>query len=434
MSTTAAQGVINRRGVFVAQKINLPTAADSDSTRSSPKPSIFDINPITHMSWTRVILVTLAGVVSHTFGRGTMPLLLPAIADDMNLSATSSGAIGSVNMGAYLCGVVAVTYLANKVSPTALLKFGLWIVITGLVSLGLASDPLQLMFGTALAGLGGAGIWLTMPIIATANVPANKRGAVMGSLTATMAVGSIIVPFATSSVRSAFNDSGLWREVWLFETVISAIILAVVYAALRKDVSPKLPLGAGIKAVSRLEHWKLAVFFYMAFAFVAASWFQFFGLSLENDHNLSRELTTHLWAVMGVGGVLGALIFGRLSDRLGRPKTMCLVTTIGATTCLLVLVGQPWAATLAAALYGMAGMAVPPLTAAFVRDQVAEHDFTAVFGAMTIFYGPASVLGPITGGVLADLTGSYSATYTVLALTFALAAIAAWRLPTPRST
>ena len=53
---------------------------------------------------------------------------------------------------------------------------------------------------------------------------------------------------------------------------------------------------------------------------------------------------------------------------------------------------------------------------------------------MTIFYGPASVLGPITGGVLADLTGSYSATYAVLALTFVLAAIAAWRLPTPRST
>ena len=89
---------------------------------------------------------------------------------------------------------------------------------------------------------------------------------------------------------------------------------------------------------------------------------------------------------------------------------------------------------MAAALYGVAGMAVRPVTAAFVRDQVAEHDFTAVFGAMTIFYGPASVLGPITGGVLADLTGSYSATYTVLALTFVLAAIAAWRLPTPRST
>ena len=166
----------------------------------------------------------------------------------------------------------------------------------------------------------------------------------------------------------------------------------------------------------------------MAFAFVGASWFQFFGLSLESDHNMSREFTTNLWALMGIGGVAGAVIFGRLSDRLGRPRTMCLVTAIGAVTCLLVLSGNMWTAALAATLYGMAGMAVPPLTAAFVRDQVAEHDFTAVFGAMTIFYGPASVLGPISGGVLADITGSYLVTYLVLAFTFAFASLAAWNL------
>ena len=63
------------------------------------------------MRWGRVILVTLAGVVSHTFGRSTMPLLLPAIAEDLELRATTAGATGSVNMAAYLCGVIAVTYL-----------------------------------------------------------------------------------------------------------------------------------------------------------------------------------------------------------------------------------------------------------------------------------------------------------------------------------
>ena len=207
------------------------------------------------------------------------------------------------------------------------------------------------------------------------------------------------------------------------------MILGVLYFVLRGDISTPLPLGAGIKAINRLQAWKTAVFFYMAFAFVAASWFQFFGLSLENDHNMSREFTTHLWALMGMGGVVGAVIFGRLSDRVGRPRTMCLVTALGATTCLLVLVGEMWAAALASALYGTTGMAVPPLTAAFVRDQVAEQDFTAVFGAMTIFYGPASVLGPITGGVLADLTDSYFLTYLLLAVIFAFASVAAWRLP-----
>ena len=380
------------------------------------------------MRWGRVILVTLAGVVSHTFGRSTMPLLLPAIAEDLELSATTAGATGSVNMAAYLCGVIAVTYLANRIAPAVLLKCGLCIVLAGLLCLGTAPTTTQVTVGTALAGLGGAGVWLTMPVIATSNVPVAKRGTVMGSLTATMAVGSIVIPFATSAVRALVDDVGAWREVWLLELVAAGVILAVLCIALRKDISPPLPRGAGIQAITRLKAWKTAVFFYMAFAFVGASWFQFFGLSLESDHNMSREFTTNLWALMGIGGVAGAVIFGRLSDRLGRPRTMCLVTAIGAVTCLLVLSGNMWTAALAATLYGMAGMAVPPLTAAFVRDQVAEHDFTAVFGAMTIFYGPASVLGPISGGVLADITGSYLVTYLVLAFTFAFASLAAWNL------
>jgi len=380
------------------------------------------------MRWARIVLVTLAGVVSHTFGRSTMPLLLPAIAEDLELSATTAGATGSVNMAAYLCGVIAVTYLANRVAPAVLLKCGLWIVSAGLLCLGTAPTTSQVMVGTALAGLGGAGIWLTMPVIATSDVPVAKRGTVMGSLTATMAVGSIIIPFATSALRDLVDDVGAWREVWLLELVASGVILVVLYIALRKDISSPLPRGAGIRAITRLQAWKTAVFFYMAFAFVAASWFQFFGLSLESDHNMSRGFTTNLWALMGIGGVVGAVVFGRLSDRLGRPRTMCLVTAIGAATCLLVLAGQMWTAALAATLYGMAGMAVPPLTAAFVRDQVAEQDFTAVFGAMTIFYGPASVLGPITGGVLADITDSYLLTYLVLAITFVFASVAAWNL------
>ena len=406
-----------------------PAASSGFSPRyTSRSPAVFAIEPSSEMSWLRVVLITLAGVVSHTFGRSTMPLLLPAISDDLELTATTAGATGSVNMAAYLCGVVAVTYLASRIAPAVLLKCGLWIVTAGLLCLGTAPTTSQVMIGTALAGFGGAGIWLTMPVIATADVPVAKRGTVMGSLTATMAVGSIIIPFATSALRDVVNNAGAWREVWLLEMVAAVGILTVLYAALRKDISPPLPRGAGIKAVTRLQAWKTAVFFYMAFAFVAASWYQFFGLSLENDHNMSRGFTTNLWALMGIGGVIGAVIFGRLSDRLGRPRTMCLVTAIGATTCVLVVVGQMWTAALAAALYGMAGMAVPPLTAAFVRDQVDEQDFTAVFGAMTIFYGPASVLGPITGGVLADLTNSYLLTYVVLAITFTFASVAAWNL------
>ena len=169
-------------------KDTLNTSANPRSfrQRAAQFPSVFVVEPAAEMNWSRVILVTLAGVVSHTFGRGTMPLLLPAIPEDLGLSATTAGATGSVNMAAYLCGVVAVTYLASRVAPAFLLKFGLWIVLAGLLSLGTAQNTWQVMVGTALAGLGGAGSWLTMPVIATAGVPPTQRGMVMGSLTATM--------------------------------------------------------------------------------------------------------------------------------------------------------------------------------------------------------------------------------------------------------
>ena len=258
------------RGQSVTQKIDPTNDPKSLSlTRRSSQP-VFAVSATLQMSWARVILITLAGVVSHTFGRGTMPLLLPAIAEDLKLNATASGATGSVNMAAYLCGVVTVTYLASRVPPAVLLKCGLWVVLSGLLCLGTAPNTSQLMVGTALAGLGGAGIWLTMPIIATADVPVTKRGIVMGSLTATMAVGSIVVPFATSTLRGVINNDGAWREIWLLETASAAIILAIVYFVLRGNISTPLPLGAGIKAINRLQAWKIAVFFYMAFAFVAA--------------------------------------------------------------------------------------------------------------------------------------------------------------------
>ena len=63
------------------------------------------------------------------------------------------------------------------------------------------------------------------------------------------------------------------------------------------------------------------------------------------------------------------------------------------------------------------GHAVPPLTAAFVRDQVAEQDSHKVFWGNDYFTGQ-SVLATHRGRV-SDLTGSYFFTYSLLAIVFA---------------
>ncbi len=67
--------------------------------------------------WGRVVLVALSGVVSHVFGRATVGVLVPAMADDLDLSDTLIGALGSMTMfygPASVIGPAASGWLADR--------------------------------------------------------------------------------------------------------------------------------------------------------------------------------------------------------------------------------------------------------------------------------------------------------------------------------
>jgi len=379
--------------------------------------------------WGRILTIASAGVVSHTFGRTSLAVLIPAMEDDLGLSGTVTGALGSVNLGSYLVGVLTVTLLAGRVEPFTLLRSGIAVVAAGLFVLGTAGSTAQVIVGTGLAGSGGAGIWLTTPILATEGVPANRRGAVMATLTATMGAVFVFVPIAATAVREVADDGGVWRQLWVIEGVASLLLLALLWWRVTPESTEPIEGAFAFRALTRLRGWRPAVGMYMTFAFVAASFSLFAARAFEHDHGFSRNHATLLLSVLGLGSLVGAMAFGRLSDRYGRPRVMTLAMAITSGTGLLMLVGsEPWAA-IAMFVYGATSFAYPVLTATFVRDQVEQREFTGVFGAMTIFYGPASIAGPAVSGALADRTGDHTATYLLLAAAAAVAALFASRLP-----
>lgn len=379
--------------------------------------------------WGRIITIAMSGVVSHTFGRTSLSVLVPAMRDDLGLSGSGTGTLGSVNLGFYFLGVVTVTFLAGRVEPFTLLRTGIVIVSTGLITLGTAQTTTQALLGTALAGFGGSGIWLTTPILASERVPPERRGAVMGVLTATMGAAFITVPVGATLLREVVDDSGAWRQVWLTEAVLALLLLGLLSLTVRPESTEALEGEVAFGRLWKLTGWVPAVSTYVTFAFIAASFSLFIGPSLELDHGFSRNHTTLLFSGMGAGSVVGAVFFGRLGDRWGRPRTMTIVMVLTGVTALMMPIGtEPWAA-IAVFLYGAASFSYPTLTATFVRDQVEQREFTAVFGAMTIFYGPFSIAGPAISGQLADTTGSHRATYLMIAAVCGLSAIFASRLP-----
>jgi len=384
-------------------------------------------------------------VVSHIFGRFSFSILLPALRDDLVDSDTAAGTLGATYFAGYMLGVLAVTIVSSRTEPTTLMRAGLGFSVVALVILAGALDVSELAIGLALAGFAGAGIWITAPSIATGRVPTERRGAVLGALTASMGMGMLIVSQGTSLLRKLLDDEGAWRPIFGIEAALTTVILTAALVFLRPTltrptVTPPTsgaPTSAATKPATdrpvlfstqdlrSIPGWALLTLCYTLYSTLAGSWAQFLGLALRQDAGYGSFHVNNLFSVFAVAGVVGPLTLGRVSDRIGRNLTIVIACMLSTIASFVLLIGsEPWS-TIAVAAYGAGSFGLPVLVAAAVRDHLDNQAFGTAFGAMTILYGIGSLGASQLAGYLADRTGSFDIVYLLLAAMAILSGAAA---------
>ena len=361
------------------------------------------------------LVIPLTTVVSHTFGRSTYPLLLPAIKDEVLGSNTVAGFGGTVIYLAYLAGVVAVTALAGRLEPMTLMRVGLAASIVGLGLLGVATTTGMVFAGLFLSSAGGAGIWITAPGLATEEVPAERRGLVIGFLTASVGLGTSLLALGTGVARSATGDPDLWRPIYLVEAVVAGVILAAVVGLVRSRSTAATASGISLVALRRLDHWRRITAAYVIFGAIAAGYLSFLAEVLEADAGLSRSTVANLYLGMGLVSVVVAPLLGWLSDRLGRVAAKIGVMAGLAVGSAAVALGTPWLVGAAVLALGGLWSSYPTLTATYVRDHLDAREFGSAFGTMTIFYGGSAVAAPAAVGILADRFDTFTVPYLAVA-------------------
>ncbi len=115
--------------------------------------------------------------------------------------------------------------------------------------------------------------------------------------------------------------------------------------------------------------------------------------------------------VIGLGGVVGAVAGGRLSDRLGRPRAARLM--LGASLpCSLVfgwLFHAPLALVMAVGvLYGIVILADSPAYAASLMEVVPPRSLGGAFSIQMLFGWAATVVAPVAFGGVLDLVRATS--------------------------
>jgi SHS family lactate transporter-like MFS transporter len=177
------------------------------------------------------------------------------------------------------------------------------------------------------------GNWGVGASLAMEGAPSGKRGMLSGLLQEGYAAGNVL---AAVCYFFLFGRVG-WRPLF-FVGSLPAILL-VLFIRFRVNESTVWQKRSGKKQTwgeqvrEILSHWKLFLYLLMFMTmmlFVSHGTQDMYPTFLQRQWHFSPERRSAITALSGIGAMIGGVIFGHLSDKWGRRRTIVTAFTLGA--------------------------------------------------------------------------------------------------------
>jgi MFS transporter, SHS family, lactate transporter len=181
---------------------------------------------------------------------------------------------------------------------------------------------LRALYGVAMGGEWGVGASLTME-----SIPPHARGFVSGLLQSGYPTGY----FVASIVYGALFPIIGWRGMFMVGVLPALLVL---YIRRRVPESPSWDRGAaarsGTMSIIR-SHWRLgiyAVLLMTAFNFFSHGTQDLYPTFLQVQHGLSAHTVGIIAAIYNVGAIVGGILSGSLSERIGRRRMIVIAALL----------------------------------------------------------------------------------------------------------
>jgi SHS family lactate transporter-like MFS transporter len=276
-----------------------------------------------YLGWTLdafdfLLLTLVAKDVAHEFGRGALGI-------GIVLTAT----LALRPLGAFIFGRLADRYGRRPILMLDVLLYSVMAAASALAPTWTVFVILRCLFGIAMGGEWGIGASLTME-----HVRPESRGVVSGLLQTGYPTGSLIAAGVTALFLPALG----WRGLMLLSILPALLVLYI-----RRNV-PESPAwhGAKMQKDNTLEiarkYWPRALFailLMIGFNSLSHGTQDFYPNFLRIQHALDPRTASTIVAVGSLGAIFGGLVFGMLSQHIGRRRAM-------AIAALLVLPAIPF--------------------------------------------------------------------------------------------
>ncbi len=383
-----------------------------------------------------VILTILYGTV-YSYG-----VFLESLCEEFSWTrATVSGAYSVFffihSLVALVAGAVNDKYGPRRVMLGAIISMGVGIALASRVSV-----PWQLYISFGV--LGGLGVgFVYVPMLSTVTRWfVGRRGLALGITTTGIGIGTLAFAPLAQFLILKFD----WRISYLIMSgIIFIVALPVSQLLMKFDPAEKglSPYGQDkVESAKLSSHSPAGVDFTLKEALKEKQFWLFFVMMLcisfplqmvmnhvkiyATDVGIQPMIAATILGLVGGVGILGRIVFGGASDRIGIRKC-CIITCFLMAIMMpwLLIARQPWQFYLFSVLFGFGYGGLTPLCAKLVGDWFGTKHHGAILGTAMLAAAIGGGLGPVMGGYLHDITGSYNQVFMaggiVLFISFALA-------------
>ncbi|MCL6611398.1 MAG: YbfB/YjiJ family MFS transporter [Peptococcaceae bacterium] len=387
-----------------------------------------------HYGWAILAVGILVVAGSLGFGRFGYSMILPSMQAGLGLGHDQTGIIASANMSGYVLAALGVGVLASRYGPRMIIAAALFWTGLTMAATALAGGLASLVILRFLTGMGSAGGNISIMGLASSWFSARRRGMACGFLVGGSGLAIAITGWVVPLINGTYPVHG-WRYCWLALGVLILVIGVLALLFIRNTPREKglEPVGGaepaisgsaaagerdlGVREIFYHRGVPILTVIYFCFGFSYIIYAMFFVNFLVGEKGLSQAAAGSVWSLVGFLSIGSAVIWGTLSDVIGRRLTIAIVFTLQVISYTLPVATTAMVSVwISAVIYGLTAWSIPGLVASYCGDLVGPKNAPAALGLVTFFFGIGSVLGPACAGYIKELSRSFGGAFYLAAL------------------
>lgn len=287
--------------------------------------------------WT--IFAVLAFIYFFVYFHRTSPAVMAdEIMKEFLVSALAVGILSSAYFYPYAVLQIPVGVLSDTKGAKWTVMFFTLIAFFGVLAFASSTSYEMTVFSRFLIGIGVAGVYVPTIKIISVWFKQNEFATATGILFAIGNLGAILSAYPLALAIEFFG----WRLPFFFVALITLLLLLLTWKVVKDAPSDfkeeKIRRDDLRLIVSNFSLWLIAISAMLRYGIVMGFQGLWGGPFLIDVYGTSKATAGTILMLVGVGTIVGAILFGRVSDLIGLKKAMLILGGLGFTITWLPLV------------------------------------------------------------------------------------------------